>query len=52
MVNVGLDFFQQVYRQQFQIKTEGPVNETRMYSFEKVCELLEQDVDLYTSKDT
>ena len=33
-------------------KKERPVNETRMYSFEKVCELLEQEVDLYTSKDT
>ena len=33
-------------------KKERPVNERRMYYFEKVCELLEQEGDLYTLKVT
>ena len=40
-----------VYRQQFQVKKGRPVNDTKMYYFEKVCEFLEQNGDLYTLKE-
>ena len=46
MINVGFDFSTSLSAV-VSDKKEQPVNETRIYYFEKVCELLEQERDLY-----